>query len=111
MRMPADHVPAVVAEYFDTVLIPAAQARSGLLAFATGFASAAAQRQAADMVRQYAPTAKAAGWMDEAGAIDIDTLYADATAGMSKGRPTIMGYTLDQSDLDKLRDIMNRHGG
>lgn len=110
MRMSIDYLPTVVGEFFDSVLVPSAQSKGGMLAFSIGFLGGLTRRNTAQMVQEYLPLAKSLGVVDEQGMIDVDTLYSEASAAMEKGRPTFFGYTFDQSDLDKLRDLMHKHG-
>ena len=110
MRMPIDQLQPVVAQYFESVILPAAQAKGGMWAFGSGFIGGLVTHNVNAMVEQYLPMAKTLGVVDANNMVDIDLLYSEATKAMQKGKPTIMGYTMDQTDLDRIRDLMNSHG-
>lgn len=108
MRMPLNEAQAVVAEFVDSVLMPAAG--GGLRAFSVGFVGALAARQTPTMVEQYLPFGKAIGLVDVDGMLDVDTAIEEARKALMKSGPmTIGGYTVDSTDLDRLAEIMRRH--
>lgn len=108
MRMPLNEAQAVVAEFIDSVLLPAAG--GGLRAFSVGFVGALAVRQTPAMVEQYAALGKSLGLVDGDGMLDVDTAIEEARKALAKSGPmTIGGYTVDGNDLDRLAEIMRRH--
>lgn len=61
MKMPIGNLPAVVVEFTDEVLMPAAQVRGGALPFTLGIVAGLAAKQAPQMAAQYVPALKALG--------------------------------------------------
>ena len=109
MKMPIGDIPAVVTEYFDAVLMPAAQASGGLWAFSIGFVGGVVTKRVPEMVSQYLPLMKSIGLVDEGNMLDVDLAYGEATSALKKAPLVIGGYRVDQSDLDTLRNIMNKY--
>lgn len=110
MKMPIGNLPAVVLEFAEEVLMPAASAKGGVLPFTVGIISGLAAKQAPQMVTQYMPMLQALGVIDDQNRVDVDLLYEEAAKALEAHPLTVAGYTPDKSDLDKLREIMNRHG-
>ncbi len=110
MKMPIGNLSAVVVEFFEEALMPAASAKGGALPFTVGIISGLAAKQAPQMAAQYVPALKALGVVDEQNRIDVDLLYGEAVKALEAHPLTVAGYTPDKADLDKLREIMNRHG-
>lgn len=106
MKIHVSRLPEVVNEYFDTVLMPAASTRGSLWTFGTGFVGGLVSRNSATMIDRYLPVLQQLSIIDNQGMVDVDLLYNEATKAMNKAHPTIMGYTADQSDVEKLRNIM-----
>ena len=111
MKIHVSRLPEVVSEYFETVLMPAASTRGSLWTFGTGFVGGLISRNSAIMVDRYLPVLQQLSIIDSQGMVDIDLLYNEATKAMNKAHPTIMGYTADQSDVEKLRNIMISKAG
>lgn len=111
MKMPIGQVPAVVAEYFDNVLIPAAAKAGGIMPFTVGMASVIAQRNAAGIVDKYLPTLKAIGLVDSDNRLDVDTAYDAAVKSFEKNPVTIAGYRPAKEDFDAVKAIMQKYGG
>lgn len=111
MKMPIGNAQAVVAEYFESVILPAASKVGGLTPFAVGVAGGLIARRVPQMLEQYAPALKALGVVDEDDRIDIDALYEEASRALEKAPVVVMGYRADKGDLDTLKAIMERHGG
>lgn len=110
MKLPLGNASAVVAEYFESVILPAAAAAGGVAPFVAGMAGGLIARRTPQMLKQYAPTLKALGVLDADGRLDIDLLYEEAVKALEKG-PIVVGcYRADRSDLDKLKAIMGKYG-
>ena len=99
----------VVAEFIDRAVFPAVNASPGLGGFLTGFVGGLAVRQVPQMVNQYLPLAKSLGVVDDNNTIDIDLAYEEASKAIKKAPLIIGNIKLGQSDLDMLRDIMNKY--
>lgn len=111
MKMPIGNLPAVVLEFAEEVLMPAASAKGGILPFTVGIFAGLAAKQAPQMVAQYLPMLQALGVVDEQNRVDVDLIHEEAAKALAPHPLTVAGYTVDAADLDKLREIMNRHGG
>ena len=111
MKMPIGNLSAVVLEFAEEVLMPAASAKGGALPFTVGIISGLAAKQAPQMVAQYTPMLQALGVLDNQNCIDIDLLYEEASKALEKHPFVIAGYRADKSDLDKLKTLMEKHGG
>nr|DAQ83262.1 MAG TPA: hypothetical protein [Caudoviricetes sp.] len=111
MKLPIGNAQAVVVEYFDSVILPAASAAGGMAPFAAGMAGGLIARRTPQMMEQYAPTLKALGVLDADGKLDIDLLYEEAVKALDKGPVIVAGYRADRGDLDKLKNIMEKYGG
>lgn len=110
MRMPIGNLPAVVVEFAQQVLIPAAEKQGGSLPFAVGIVSGLVAQRAPAMLDTYLPILKSLGVVDEQNRIDVDLLYNEASKNIEAHPFTVGPYKPDKSDLDALREIMNRHG-
>jgi hypothetical protein len=110
MKMPIGNLPAVIAEFFSSAVLPAASAAGGAAPFATAFIGGLIARRAPELVTQHLPALQALGVVDAEGKLDIELLYGEAVKAMEKGTPTILGYRVDREDLEKLKDIMQKHG-
>lgn len=110
MKMPVGNLQAVIAEFADAVLFPAAQRVGGMTPFTVGLAVGLASRQVPQMVEQYLPTLKALGVVDQENMVDIDLLHSEAVKALERNPVVVAGYRPDRGDLDKLREIMMRHG-
>lgn len=53
---------------------------------------------------------KSLGIADEQNRIDVDLLYEEVSKNLEAHPFNIGPYKPDKTDLDKLREIMNRHG-
>ena len=111
MKTPTGNLPAVVAEFFSSAVLPAASAAGGAAPFATAFIGGLVARRVPDMVAQYLPMLQTLGVVDAEGRIDVDLLYGEAVRALEKNPLTIMGYKPDREDLDKLKAIMEKYGG
>lgn len=56
------------------------------------------------------PLMKSLGIADEQNRIDVDLLYEEVSKNLEAHPFNIGPYKPDKTDLDKLREIMNRHG-
>lgn len=110
MRMPIGNLTQVVIEFTDEVLMPAAKAHGGALPFTLGIVAGLAAKQAPQIASRYLPALQALGAADDQNRVDVDLLYGEAVKALEAHPLTVAGYTPDKSDLDKLREIMNRHG-
>ena len=108
MKIAVGNVTPVVTEFFDQVIMPSAMQAGGLKAFAVGFIGGLVARQTPAMVDQYLPLAKSFGLVDENGLLDIDMLHDEATKALSRSPLAVAGYRVDQSDLDRIRDIARK---
>lgn len=97
MKMPIGNLPAVVVEFAQRVLIPAAEKQGGSLPFAVGIVSGLVAQRAPAMIEPYLPMLKSLGAVDEQNRIEAHPF-------------SIGPYKPDRSDLDALKEIMNRHG-
>lgn len=109
MRMPVGNISSVVAEFFETVIMPSAAAAGGVKAFTVGFLGGVVARQTPAMVEQYLPTAKALGLVDNEGMLNIDMIYEEATKALSKTPVVVAGYRVDQDDINRIRDIARKY--
>lgn len=110
MKMPIGNLSAVVVEYAQQVLIPAAEQAGGALPFTIGVASGLIAKQAPAMAEPYVPMLKSLGVMDDQNRIDVDLLYDEAVKNLEAHPFSIGPYKPDKGDLDALKEIMNRHG-
>lgn len=110
MKMPIGNLPAVVVEFAQRVLIPAAEKQGGSLPFAAGIVSGLVAQRAPAMIEPYLPMLKSLGAVDEQNRIDVDLLYGEASKNLEAHPFSIGPYKPDRSDLDALKEIMNRHG-
>lgn len=110
MKLPIGNLPVVVLEFADEVLIPAATVKGGMLPFTVSIVSGLMAKRAEQIAAQYLPMLQALGAVDEQNRVDVDLLHAEAAKALSAHPLTVAGYTVDAGDLDKLREIMNRHG-
>ncbi len=110
MKLPIGNLTAVVAEFADTVLMPAAQTKGGSLPFTVGFTAGLVARRSPAVAEQLLPTLKSLGVVDEQNRIDVDLLHEEAVKALEKHPLVMFGYRPDREDFDKLREIMNRHG-
>ena len=111
MKMPIGNAQAVVAEYIESVLLPAASAVGGVAPFTVGLAGGLIVRRVPQMMEQYAPTLRALGLLDEENRIDIDLLADEALKAIDRAPVVVAGYRADRSDIEKLKALMERHGG
>ena len=109
MKIATGNIGHVVADYFDTVIMPSAMSQGGLKAFTTGFIGGLVARQTPSMVEQYAPMAKALGLVDEQGMLNVDLAYEEAEKALSKAPFVVAGYRFDHEDLNKIRDIARKY--
>jgi hypothetical protein len=110
MKMPIGNLPAVIAEFAQQVLIPAAGKQGGSLPFTVGIISGLVAQRAPTMIEGYLPLLKSLGAVDEQNRIDVDLLYAEASKNLEAHPFSIGPYKPDKGDLDALKEIMNRHG-
>ena len=109
MKIATGNIPAVIAEYFDSVIMPSAQAAGGVKAFTVGFIGGLVSRQTPAMVEQYLPMAKALGLVDEQGMLNVDLAYEEADKALAKSPFVVAGYRADREDLNKIRDIARKY--
>ena len=109
MKVAVGNIAPIVAEYFDTVIMPSAMEVGGLKAFATGFIGGLVARQAPQMVQQYLPMAKSLGLVDEQGLLDFDLAFEEAEKAITKSPFVIAGYRADREDINRIRDIARRY--
>ena len=100
----------MVVEFAQQVLIPAAEKQGGSLPFAVGIVSGLVAQRAPAMLDTYLPILKSLGVVDEQNRIDVDLLYNEASKNIEAHPFTVGPYKPDKSDIDALREIMNRHG-
>ena len=109
MRMPVSQIPTVIAEYFDSVLIPAANRAGSLQAFSVGFIGGLVSKNSQQMVNQNLPLMKTLGLVDNENMLNVDLAYEEACKSISK-MPVIVGsYTADKADIDQIREIMRKY--
>ena len=111
MRMPIGNLPQVIAEYFESVILPAASAAGGVAPFAAGVVEGLVVRQAPAVAAQYTPMLQALGVIDAEGKVDIDLLHEEAAKAIEKSPFVIAGYKPDRGDIDRLKAIMEKYGG
>lgn len=109
MKIATGNIPAVIAEYFDSVIMPSAQMAGGVKAFTVGFIGGLVSRQAPQMVDQYTPMARALGLVNNENMLDIDMAYEEASKALSKTPLVVAGYRADQEDLNRIRDIARKY--
>ncbi len=109
MKIATGNIPSIVAEYFDSVIMPSAMQAGGVKAFATGFVGGLVSRQTPSMVEQYLPMAKALGLVDEQGMLNVDLALEEAEKAMSKSPLVVAGYRADKEDLNRIRDIARKY--
>ena len=111
MKLPLGNLQAVVLEYLESVVLPAATVAGGAAPFLVGMAGGLIARRVPAMAEQYAPALRALGVLDEENRLDIDLLHQEACASLEKHPIVVAGYKPDRGDLDKMKAIMERHGG
>lgn len=111
MKMAIGNLQQVVLEYFEAVVLPAASRAGGAAPFAAGLAGGLVARLVPAMATQYLPVMQALGVVDAEGKLDIDLLYNEAVKSLAKHPLVIAGYSANRDDLDKLKTIMEKHGG
>ena len=109
--MPIGNLPQVIAEYFESVILPAASAAGGVAPFAAGMVEGLVVRQAPAMAARYTPMLQALGVIDAEGKVDIDLLHEEAAKAIEKSPFVIAGYKPDRGDIDRLKAIMEKYGG
>lgn len=111
MKMAVGELPQVVQEYFEAVILPAASRAGGVAPFIAGLAGGLVSRQAPTLAERYLPAMQALGAADAQGNLDIDLLYDEAVKALAKRPLVVAGYSANKDDLDKLKTIMEKHGG
>lgn len=111
MKMAVGDLPQVVLEYFESVILPAASRAGGAAPFIAGLAGGLIARQAPATMGRYLPAMQALGVADAQGNLDIDLLYDEAVKALAKHPLVVAGYSANKDDLDKLKTIMEKHGG
>lgn len=111
MKLPIGNLSAVVAEFFSAAVLPAASAAGGAAPFATAFVGGLIARRIPDIAAQYLPQLQALGLADAEGRVDIDLLHGEAVKALEGHPLAVMGYKVDRGDLDRLKAIMEKHGG
>lgn len=109
MKVAVGNISSIVAEYFDSVLMPAALQSGGLKAFTVGFVGGVVSRNTGTMVEQYLPMAKAVGLADSNNMLELELLYEEATKALQKAPVVISGYRVDQGDLDAILNIARKY--
>ena len=111
MKIPVGQISAVVAEYFNSVLMPAAAKAGGIMPFTVGMASVIAQRNTPVVIDKYLPPLTAIGLVDAENRLDIDAVYEAAVKSFEKNPFTIAGYRPTREDFDAVKSIMQKYGG
>lgn len=109
MRVAVGHIPNIVSEYFDSVIMPSAAQAGGLKAFTVGFVGGLVARQTPTMVDQYLPVAKSLGLVDAENFLDVDMAFDEADKALSRSPVVVGGYRVDRSDLERIRDISRKY--
>lgn len=110
MKVSINDLQNVASEFFGSVLLPEAIRAGGLTAFSVSFVGGLAIKQVPQMVQQYLKPAKALGLVDELDLLDIDLAYNQATEALKNSPLVIYGYKVEQTDLDKLKELMQKYG-
>ncbi len=110
MGTPIGNLPQVIAEFIDTVVLPAADKVGGATPYLVAFGKGLIARKASVMVDQYLPMMKTWGIVDAENKIDVDLLHEVATEALQKTSLVPFGYKVDVGDIDKLRDILKKYG-
>ena len=108
--MPIGNAPQVISEFFQSVLLPAAQKAGGMTPFAVSFVGGVVSRNASQIIETYRPMAQALGLIDAENMVNIDLLHDCAAEALKASPVEIAGYRPDAEDLAKLREIMKRYG-
>lgn len=111
MKMPIGNAQQVVAEFFESVILPAASAAGGMAPFIAGMAGGLITRRTPQMIEEYLPVLKSLGLVDCDNRLDIDLLYEEASKSIEKSPVVVGGYHVDRADIDKLKAIMERYAG
>ena len=109
MKMPIGNAPAVITEYANSAIIPAAEKKGGLLPFAVGIAAGLVAKQAPAMIERYMSALKALGVVDDGNRLDVDLLRDEALKALEAHPVVIAGYSPDKTDIDALYEIMKRY--
>ena len=109
MKIATGSLPQVVAEYFDSVVIPAANQAGGVVPFLTGLAAGLAARRVPELLNQYSDVLQALGVINQ-GMVDIDLLVDEAKASLEKHPLVVGGYKVDVNDLDVIHSLLEKHG-
>lgn len=110
MKLPIGQAQAVVAEYFESVVLPAVSAAGGVTPFVFGMAGGLMVRRVPQMLEQYSPMMKELGILDAENRLDIDLLYEEALKSIERTPVIVAGYRADRSDIEKLKSIMEKYG-
>lgn len=109
MKIATGSLPQVVVEYFDSMVIPAANQAGGAAPFLAGLAAGLAARRVPELLDQYSDTLQALGVVDQ-GMVDIDLLIDEAKASLEKHPLVVGGYKVDIKDLDAIHSLMEKYG-
>lgn len=111
MKMPIGNAQAVVSEFFESVILPAASTAGGMAPFVAGMAGGLITRRTPAMVEEYLPVLKSLGLVDSENKLDIGLLYEEAAKSIDRSPVVVGGYRVDRADIDKLKSIMEKYGG
>ena len=108
-RVAIGNITAIVSDFIDQVLMPAAQKAGGMIPFTVGVVSGYVLRNVDGMVKQHINVAKSIGIVDNDNMIDVDMAYEVLSDSLSKSPLIIANYKFAQDDLDTLHDIMLKY--
>ena len=74
-RVAIGNITAIVSDFIDQVLMPAAQKAGGMIPFTVGVVSGYVLRNVDGMVKQHINVAKSIGIVDNDNMIDVDMAY------------------------------------
>lgn len=108
MKIATSDIPAIIGQYVDSEVAPIA---SGMQKFGAYSLVFVIQNKIKDIIDQYGPTMKMIGVMDDNNMIDMDKAHEIASFAMSKAnKVNILGFLMDDHDVDAIYTISNRYG-
>lgn len=108
MKISTADIPAVIGQYVDSEVAPIA---SGVQKFGAYSLVFVIQSKIKDIIDQYEPTMKMIGVMDDNQMLDMDAAREIASFAMQKAKKVnVLGFVMDEHDVDAMYQIATRYG-
>ena len=108
MKIATSDIPAIIGQYVDSEVAPIA---SGMQKFGAYSLVFVIQNKIKDIIDQYGPTMKMIGIMDDEQMLDMDAAREMASFAMQKAhKVNVLGFIMDEHDIDSLYTISQRYG-